>query len=130
MSQTVLCLGGGVGGLGVASLVRRHLSSEHRVLVVDRESSFSLAASYLWVMSGARRPEQVSRPLGRLERRGIEVIHGEVEHIDPAQREAVVAGVRITADHLVIALGADFNAHTVEGLSDGGLTFATLAGAT
>ena len=130
MSQTVLVLGGGVGGLVVASLVRRHLSSEHRVLVVDREPSFSLAASYLWVMSGARRPQQVSRPLGRLQRKGIQVIHGEVEHIDPARREAVVAGTRIAADHLVIALGAEFNPQAVEGLSAGGLTFATLDGAT
>lgn len=130
MSQTVLILGGGVGGLVVANLLRRQLSSKHRVILVDREPSFSLAASYLWVMSGTRRPEQVFRPLGRLKRKGIEVIHGEVEHIDPAQREAVVAGVRIAADHLVIALGAEFNAHAVDGLSDGGLTFATLDGAT
>ena len=130
MSQTVLILGGGVGGLVVANLLRRRLGSTHRIILVDRESSFSLAASYLWVMSGARRPEQVSRPLARLKRKDIEVIHGEVEHIDPAQRAAVVAGVRIAADHLVIALGADFNAHAVEGLSDGGLTFATLDGAT
>jgi len=114
----------------VANMVRRHLSSKHHVILVDREPWFSRAASYLWVMSGARTPEQVSRPLGRLQRRGIQVIHGEVEHIDPVQHEAVIAGTRIAADHLVIALGAEFNAQSVEGLIEGGLTFATLDGAT
>ncbi len=130
MSQRVLILGGGIGGMVAANVLRRRLPPKHRVVVVDREPSFSLAASHLWVMSGARSPEQVSCPLDRLQRKGIEVIYGEVEHIDPAQREAVVAGRRITAEHLIIALGAQFIPEAVEGLADGGLTFATLDGAT
>jgi sulfide:quinone oxidoreductase len=81
-------------------------------------------------MSGARTPEQVSRPLNRLQRKGIELIHGEVEHLDPARREAVIAGTRIMADYLVVALGAEFIPQSVEGLAEGGLTFATLDGAT
>ena len=130
MSQTVLVLGGGVGGLVAANILRRHLPPKHRVVVVNRESMFSLAASYLWVMSGARRPEQVSRPLERMRAKGIELIHGEVEHIDPERREALVAGTRIGADHLVVTLGAEFIPQSVEGLTGGGLTFATLDGAT
>lgn len=130
MSQTVLILGGGIGGMVVGNELRRRLPPKHRVVVVDREPSFSLAASYPWVMTGARRPEQVSRPLNRLQRKGIEVIHGEVEHLDPAWREAVVAGTRIAADHLVVALGAEFIPQSIEGLADGGLTFTTLDGAT
>jgi hypothetical protein len=39
-------------------------------------------------MTGDRRPDQIARPLDRLERKGIEVIRGEVERIDPARREA------------------------------------------
>ena len=42
----------------------------------------------------------------------------------------MVGGRRIGADHLIVALGAEFNPKQVEGLSAGGLTFATLAGAT
>ncbi|OHD16866.1 MAG: pyridine nucleotide-disulfide oxidoreductase [Spirochaetes bacterium GWB1_59_5] len=130
MSQTVLVLGAGVGGLVAANVLRRHLPPKHQVIVVDRAPHSSLAASYLWVMSGARRPEQVSRPLDRLQRKGIQMIHGEVEQIDPSRREAMVGGRRIGADHLIVALGAEFNPKQVEGLSAGGLTFATLDGAT
>src|SRR4030042_727179 len=82
MSQTVLILGGGIGGMVVGNVLRRRLPPKHRVVVVDREPSFSLAASYHWVMSGTRTPEQVSRPLNRLQSKGIELIHAEVDHID------------------------------------------------
>ena len=130
MSQTVLILGGGVGGLVAANTLRRRLPPKHQVVLVDREPSFSLPASYLWVMSGSRRPQQVSRPLERLRGKGIQVIHGSVEQIDPEQRKVMIEGRQISADHLVIALGAEFNPQAIEGLSNGGLTFATLDGAT
>ena len=130
MSQTVLILGGGVGGLVAANTLRRRLPPKHQVVLVDREPSFSLPASYLWVMSGSRRPQQVSRPLERLRGKGIQVIHGSVEQIDPEQRKVMIEGRQIAADHLVIALGAEFNPQAIEGLSNGGLTFATLDGAT
>jgi sulfide:quinone oxidoreductase len=97
--------------------------------MVDRERDFSLAASYLWVMTGDRRPAQISRPRARLARRDIEVLHGEVERIDPAARRAVVRGKPIEADHMVVALGAVFDLDAVPGLRAAGHTFCTLDGA-
>ncbi len=38
-------------------------------------------------MTGDRRPSQVSRPLERLQRKGIDVVRGEVERVDPEQDE-------------------------------------------
>jgi sulfide:quinone oxidoreductase len=70
--QTVLILGGGVGGVVAANALRRRLPRRHRVVLVDREPDFSLAASFLWVMTGERRPAQITRPLARLARKGIE----------------------------------------------------------
>lgn len=129
MAQTVLILGAGVGGLVAARALRQRLPAAHRILLVDREPSFSFAASYLWVMTGQRRPEQITRPLDRLKSRGIEVLHGEVSRIDPERREVVVDGSTISADHLVVALGAESAAESVPGLSEGGHTFTTLDGA-
>ena len=76
--QTVLVLGGGIGGVVTANRLRKHLGRRHRIVLVNRETDFSFAASYLWVMTGSRRPDQVTRPLKRLERRGIEVVIGNV----------------------------------------------------
>jgi sulfide:quinone oxidoreductase len=127
--RTVLILGGGVGGVVAANALRRRLPRRHRIVVVDRERDFSLAASYLWVMTGARRPGQISRPRAGLARKGIEVLHGQVERIDPAARRAVVSGRPIEADHVVVALGAEFDLDAVPGLRDAGHTFCTLDGA-
>ena len=69
--QRVVVLGGGVGGVVVANRLRRKLDTRHEVILVNREPVFSFAPSYLWVMTGQRTPRQVSRPLSRLERRGI-----------------------------------------------------------
>ncbi len=128
-SQTVVVLGGGVGGVAAANRLRRRLDRKHRVILVNREPEFSFAASYLWVMSGQRRVSQVTKPLSSLERRGIEVVIGDIEAIDAANRTVIVNGERITADYLVVSLGADYATDAVPGLSEVGTTFATLAGA-
>lgn len=128
-SQTVLVAGGGIGGVVTASRLRRRLGRRHRVVLVNREPEFSFAASYLWVMTGARRPDQVTRPLKRLERRGIEVIVGEVTDIDPVTRTLTVGGRALTGDHLVVSLGADWATDRVPGLGRHGHTYVTLPGA-
>jgi sulfide:quinone oxidoreductase len=129
MADSVLILGGGIGGVAVANALRKRLPRRHTIVVVDREPTFSLAASFLWVMSGARTSAQISRPLERLRRKGIEVVRGEVERIDPVHREATVDGKPLRADHLVVTLGAQFTADAIPGLSEAGQTFCTLEGA-
>lgn len=127
--QTILILGGGVGGVVAANRLRKRLDRKHRIVIVDREPTFALAASFLWVMTGDRKPEQIARPLARLERKGIEVLRGQVERIVPERREAVVNGRTIQADHMIVALGAEFAPDAIPGMSDAGLTFCTLDGA-
>ena len=63
MTEQILILGGGIGGVVAAKVLRRRLPRRHRVVVVDREPRFEFAASFLWVMTGSRRPEQIVRPL-------------------------------------------------------------------
>ena len=127
--QTVLVLGGGIGGVAAANRLRRRLDRRHRVVLVNRDPDFTFPASYLWVMTGSRRPEQITRPLKRLERRGIEVVIGDVSDIDPTSRTLAVGQRTLTGDHLVVALGADWATGRVPGLGDHGHTYATLPGA-
>jgi len=120
--MTVLILGGGVGGLVAARSLRQRLPRQHRIVVVDRERDFSFASSYLWVMAGSRRPKDITRPRSRLEACGVEVIAGEVQRVDPVNREVVVEGRSISADYLVVALGAELAAGSIPGLFEGGET--------
>ena len=129
MGKTILILGAGVGGLVTANALRAKLPKEHRVVVVDRESTFVFSPSLLWLMTGARTAANISRPLARLERKGIELIRGEVEAIDPKRREAIVQGQTLNADYIVLALGADLAPDSVPGLSTAGHNFYSLSGA-
>lgn len=128
-AQTVVVLGGGIGGVVTANRLRRRLDRRHRVVLVNRDPDFTFAASYLWVMSGHRRAAQVTRPLRALQRRGIDVLIGNVEAIDPANHTVTVESKQIRADHLVVSLGADYSTDTILGLEQAGETFATLPGA-
>lgn len=127
--RTVLILGGGVGGVVAARELRRRLPYSHRIVLVDRERQHLFAPSLLWLMVGRRDAESITRPLTRLERRGIEVRIGEVEHIDPAAHRVTVAGETLGAEYLVVSLGAELDPGAIPGLADAGHNFYSLAGA-
>lgn len=117
MGQTIVVLGGGVGGLVAARRLRGLLQPEHRVVLVDRVGRHVFWPSLLWVMTGQREPSAITRDLSRLERKGIEVRTGAVTALDPARRAVTVDGTEIVADHVVIALGADLALDAVPGFT-------------
>src|SRR5581483_681509 len=127
--KTVLILGGGIGGTVAATRLRRMLPREHRVVLVERESKHVFSPSFLWIMIGERRADQISRPMAALVKRGIEFIQGTIERIDPARRTITVDGKEFSGDYLIIALGADPAPETIPGLSQAGHNFYALSGA-
>lgn len=127
--KTVLILGGGVGGLVAANRLRKALPSRHRVILVEREASHVFAPSLLWLMVGARTLPGISRRLDGLRRKGIDVVRGNVESIDPERKRVVVDGQVLEGDYVIVALGADFCPEAVPGLAEGGHTFYTPTGA-
>lgn len=128
--KSVLVLGGGVGGVVAAHHLRRYLPRDRRIVLIDRERQHLFQPSLLWLMVGQREPEQIRRPLDGLQRKGIEVVNGEIEQIDPAERAVRVSGRELKADALVIALGADLAPGQISGLEQAGHNLYTLQGAT
>jgi sulfide:quinone oxidoreductase len=127
--KTVLVLGGGIGGTVAATRLRRMLSREHRVVLVERESRHAFSPSFLWLMIGDRSAERIGRPMAALAKRGIELVQGPIERIDPAARSISVGGKELTGDYLVIALGADLAPEAIPGLREAGHNFYSLSGA-
>jgi sulfide:quinone oxidoreductase len=125
----ILILGGGVGGQVVANELRRLLSNEHRVTIIERNGRHAFAPSFLWVMTGDRRPEQVTRDLRDLLHPSVEVVEGHVRAIDLANRRVQLNGDGIAYDYLVVALGAELAPDAIPGLADAAHTFYTLEGA-
>jgi sulfide:quinone oxidoreductase len=129
MVESILVLGGGVGGLVAANELRKALPKKHRIILVERDPAFVFAPSLLWLMTGDRTADQISRPLARLEKKGIEVVRGEIQRIDAERREVLVDGRILAGDFLIVALGAELGAETIPGLAQAGHNFYTLAGA-
>lgn len=127
--KTILILGGGVGGLVAANRLRKDLPPPHRVILVERAASHVFAPSLLWLMVGARTLPEITRGFDGLGRKGIDVVHGEVESLDPERKQAVVAGRALKGDYVIVALGAEFCPEAVPGLAESGHTFCTPAGA-
>lgn len=114
--RTVLILGGGWGGLTAAHHLRGLLPSDHRVTVVEKNDSFSLGPSCLWLMTGERRgPDQIRRAMGTLKREGIDWVHAEAQLLDPEARSVVTDAGRLAGDYVVIALGAELVPESVPG---------------
>jgi len=128
-SKTILILGGGVGGVSTARALRKRLPKVHRVVLVDRERDHVFAPSLLWLMVGQRTAGTITRPLASLARKGIDVRIGTVEHIDPDRRLVTVGGTELTADYLVITLGAELSPESIPGLAQAGHNFYTCNGA-
>jgi sulfide:quinone oxidoreductase len=128
-SKTILVLGGGVGGLVAAVELRKKLPKEHRVVLVERAERHLFAPSLLWLMTGDRKVDRISRPLDRLAKKGIEIVRGEIERIEPAEHRVTVDGKALVGDYVIVSLGAELAPESIPGLADAGHNFYTLPGA-
>ena len=129
MSGIVVVLGGGTGGLVAARRLRRLLGPRSRVVLVERDLTYRFAPSFLWVMSGTRRPEQITANLGALRRHGIEILKADVLDIDAEGRSVKTTETTVTYDRLVIALGAELTPEVLAGFTEAAHNVYTLDGA-
>jgi len=127
MTRTLI-LGGGFGGLTVATELKQMLGPDHEVVLVDRNEHFSMGLRKLWELVGHATIADGSRSRDVLGNRGIRVVRSEVEEIDPIARAATVDGETIESDYLVIALGAVSRPDLVPGLAEHGHDVWDLAG--
>ena len=125
----IVIVGGGVGGLVAAKRLRRSLGGGHRVTVIDRARDHVFQPSLLWVADGTRRPERLSRPLSRLNRRDVSFRLGAVHGLDLRARRVHLADGEVPYDYLLVAPGAELRPEALPGLSEGGRNLYALEGA-
>ena len=119
MARTVAVLGAGVGGLLTAHHLRRMLSDDDRVVLVDRTFDTYLGLSLLWVLRGWRRPADVAVRIAPSSLPGVEWVRADVLAIDPDRRTVDTSAATISYDALVIALGSDLDTAATPGFADG-----------
>jgi len=111
MSQkTIVILGGGIGGIVTARDLRKHLGTEHRIILIDKRAHHTFQPSYLWVVVGWRTPAAISKPFTALEKHGVEFLQSEVRSINPERKQVETDKGTVLYDYLVVALGTDNDA--------------------
>ncbi|HTA35918.1 MAG TPA: FAD-dependent oxidoreductase [Solirubrobacteraceae bacterium] len=129
MSERVVVLGAGFGGLELCSTLSEALGDEADVTLIDKSDGFVFGFSKLDVMFGRTTPDAVRMPYREIAKPGVRVLRETVTAIDAeARRVTTDAGVH-EADTLVIALGADYDFDATPGLAEGGNEFYSVAGA-
>ena len=130
LTRRTVVLGGGIGGLVAARELRRRLPTHQRVVVVDRAAEHVYKPSLLWQMVGERRPREFTRPLARLQRKGVELRRAEVEALDLENRVVSTSTGDLDYDALVLSLGAQLAPEEVPGLGEIGHNLYTPEGCT
>jgi sulfide:quinone oxidoreductase len=116
IGKRILILGAGFGGLAAANLLRKNLSADHRIILIDRKQSFIMGFVNLWIVYGTRRLEDSQTDLNILTQRGIEFIKDEIIKID-TQINTVTTKLQgeLGYDYLIIALGAELAPEKING---------------
>ena len=114
--KRILILGSGFGGLTAANLLRRNLSPEHQIVVVDKKEFFMMGLVNLWILSGIRRLEDSQVALNKLENKQITFLNDEVTTIDIFQKSIRTrSNNKLEYDYLIIALGAELAPKEISG---------------
>jgi sulfide:quinone oxidoreductase len=116
IGKRILILGAGFGGLAAANLLRKNLSVDHRIILIDKKQSFIMGFVNLWIVYGIRRLEDSQTDLNILAQRGIEFLKDEIIKID-IQVNTVTTKIHgeLGYDYLIIALGADLAPEKING---------------
>ena len=116
--KRVLILGGGFGGLATARRLKQRLDNEVDVILVDRRESFMVGFRKSWALVGESTLEAGQKPIDSLTGIGVKVLHDPVRVIEPEARGAYIADMRIDADALVVALGAELAPELIPGFQE------------
>jgi sulfide:quinone oxidoreductase len=129
MSERIVVLGAGFGGLELATTLSEGLGGDASVTVIDRSDAFVFGFSKLDIMFRAAAPESVRMYYRDIAKPGVHVLRETITAIDPQARTVVTDAGTHEADVLVIALGAEYDMDATPGLADAGNEFYSVAGA-
>ena len=118
----IVILGAGFGGLTSASLLRKNLSQEHQITIIDKKDNFIMGFVNLWILNGNRTLEEAKIALSNLENKGISFLHDEIIEINTVEKNITTAtqNNKYEYDYLIIALGAEYAPEQIHGFVKNG----------
>jgi sulfide:quinone oxidoreductase len=128
MSSRILVLGAGFGGLELSAILSESLGDKAQVTIIDKSDAFVLGYSKLEVMFGRATLDAVRLPYAKFAKPGVRLKRETITAIDPATRRVATDAGAHDCDHLVVALGADYDMAATPGLENAN-EFYSVAGA-
>ncbi len=129
MSERVVVLGAGFGGLELATTLSERLGEDAHVTVIDKSDAFVFGFSKLDIMFRGATTDAVRMRYRDIAKPGVRVLRETIAAIDPEARTVVTDAGTHEADVLVVALGADYDMDATPGLAEAGNEFYSVAGA-
>jgi len=133
--KTILILGAGTAGTAIAHKMRRRLSNDWDVAVVDPSSTHLYQPGLLFLPFGDETEERIVRERGSTLGKGITWHQAAVKAIDTERRRVeLVEGEPLSYDFLIIASGTEIRPDMIDGMLGDGwhknvFDFYTLEGA-
>jgi sulfide:quinone oxidoreductase len=114
----ILILGGGFGGVTVASELRSALDDSHEITLVDQSEHFMMGLRKPWAITGVGSMKEGTRSRRVLSARGIVFVEERIARIDVEAGVVTTADQSLEFDYLVVALGAEPRPDLVPGLAE------------
>lgn len=115
-SARIVIIGGGFGGSTCARYLHR-FDSSLEITLVEPSTQFITCPFSNMVISGMQTIDSISHDYAAQADRGVKVVHGWVQAIDPESKlVAVDNGELLQYDRLVLSPGIDFKWEDVEGM--------------
>jgi sulfide:quinone oxidoreductase len=127
VTERILVLGAGFGGLELSSVLSAELGEGAGVTLIDGAAGFVFGYSKLDVLFGRADLADVVVPYSTVEKPGVRFVQETITAIDPTARRVTTDGGDYEADVLVVALGAGYDYAATPGLE--GHEFYSVAGA-
>lgn len=135
--RRLLILGAGTAGTMLANILRRELSDDWSITVVDKDNDHPYQPGYLFIPFGTSTPERVVKPRTQFLPKGVDFVQTGIRKVRAADNAVDLEdGRTLPYDWLLIATGAVPRPDLTPGMADGKLwykkvfDFYTLEGST
>jgi sulfide:quinone oxidoreductase len=129
VSDRIVVLGAGFGGLELCTMLSELLGEETDVTLIEESDAFVFGFSKLDMMFRRAPPDSVRMYYSDIVKPGVRVLRETITAIDPDSRRVSTDAGTHSADVLVVALGAGYDMDATPGLTEGGNEFYSVAGA-
>ena len=116
----VVIIGGGIGGMGVATTLAQKLK-DVKITVINKEAFYFAGPTRPLLLTGEQKYERIIRGYEEVAKLGINVVIGNVYKIDPNERKVYLSDTSFNApkelsyDYLVLAPGIIFDGSKING---------------